>query len=129
MKEWLWAIGGLYVLLGAHFMPAINASQFTRVLRGWTAARDTTEFKAVVDWEWTFGLDLVAIGVVAIVAAAMNVAGLAVMVWVIAARELLGGIVADMQIISGGYADRRVYAGFIVLHVVIIASGLLVIPR
>lgn len=129
MKEWLWAVGGLYVLLGVQFTPAINASQFTRVLRGWTAARDTTEFKAVVDWEWTFGLDLLAIGVVAIVAAAMSVAGLAVMVWVIAARELLGGIVADLRIISGGYADRRVYAGLIVLHVVIIASGLLVLPR
>lgn len=128
MRDWMYAVGGFYVLLGARFLPAINGRQVLRMLPAWTAPRDTVEFKALVDWQWCFGLDLFAIGVVAIVAAAVGSAeGCRYVVWVIAAREAFGGILPDAWLIIRGYTFRSFYAGFIVVHAAIIASGLAVI--
>ncbi len=125
MKVWLWTVGGFYVLLGARFLPAVNGKQVLRVLPAWTAPRDSVEFKALVDWQWTFGLDLFAIGVVAIVAAAAgSAAGYQDVMWVIMARELLGGIIPDAWLIIRGYTIRWFYVGFIVVHATIIATGL-----
>lgn len=130
MREWLWAVGGFYALLGLRFTPAINARQFTRVLIGWTAPPSSTESKVVVDWQWTFGLDLLVIGMVAIVAAAIGAtASFPVLVWLIAARELVGGVVPDAWFLRRGCYERRVYAAFIVLHLAIVAIGLLLLAR
>ena len=128
MRGWLWAIGGFYVVLGLRFLPAINGRQVLRVLPSWAAPRASVEFKALVDWQWTFGLDLFAIGLVAIVAAATgSAAGYRYVVWVIVARELIGGVVPDAWLIIRGYTMWSFYAGFIVVHAAIIASGLLLI--
>lgn len=125
MKIWLWAIGSFYVLLGARFLPAINSKQFQRVLAGWTASPQSVEFKALVDWQWTFGLDLFSIGLVAIVGAAVGTsAGLPYIIWVIVARELIGGIIPDAWLIMRGYTNRWLYGGFIIVHAGIIATGL-----
>ena len=130
MREWLWAIGGVYFILGVRFTPVINAGQFTRVLVGWTAPPSSTEFKVAVDWEWTFGLDLLAIGIVAIVAAAVaSSASLPVLIWLIGARELFGGVLPDAWFIRRGCYVRGLYAGFIVFHLVVIATGLLLLAR
>ena len=128
MRAWLWVIGGFYVVLGVRFLPAINGRQVLRVLPSWTAPRTSVEFKALVDWQWTFGLDLFAIGLVAIVAAAVgSAAGYRYVVWVIVARELIGGVVPDAWLILRGYTIRSFYAGFILVHAAIIASGLFLI--
>lgn len=125
MSIWLWAIGSFYVLLGARFLPAVNGKQVLRVLPGWSAPRESVEFKALVDWQWTFGLDLFAIGLVAIVAAAVgSSAGYRYVVWVIVARELIAGIIPDAWLIMRGYTNAPLYGGFIVVHAGIIASGL-----
>lgn len=134
MSDWLWVVGGLYVLLGVRFLPGINGRQFQqqqhRMLPGWTARPESVEFKALVDWQWTFGLDLVAIGVVAIVAAAVaSPAEYRYVAWVIVAREALGGILPDTWLIIRGYTSRSFYAGFIVVHAAIIASGLWLISN
>jgi hypothetical protein len=125
MRNWMYVVGGLYVLLGARFLPAVNGRQVLRMLPAWTAPRNSIEFKALVDWQWTFGLDLFAIGLVAIVvAAAGSVDGCRSVVWVIAAREAVGGILPDAWLIVRGYTSRAFYAGFIVVHAAIIGSGL-----
>ena len=130
MREWLWAVGSFYAVLGVRFTPVFNASQFTRVLTGWTAPPSSTEFKVAVDWEWTFGLDLLVIGVVAIVAASGNAgASFPVLVWLISARELVGGVLPDAWFIHRGCYNRRLYAGFIALHLVIAGIGLLLLAR
>jgi hypothetical protein len=127
MGVWLWTVGVIYVLMGVRLQPFINASQFSRVLTGWRATPDSIEFKAVVDWMSTFGYDLIAIGAVAIAAAAANPAGRSLVVWVVIAREVLGGVAADVWQIKRGYASRRFYSGFIVFHLAVIVSGLLVL--
>jgi hypothetical protein len=128
VRDWMYVVGGFYVLLGTRFLPAINGRQALRMLPAWTASRDSVEFKALVDWQWTFGLDLFAIGVVAIVAAVLGSAeGCRYVVWVIAARESIGGVLPDAWLIIRGYTLRSVYAGFIVVHAAIIASGLALI--
>ena len=124
----MWVVGSFYVLLGVRFLPAINGRQNLRVLPSWTAPRESVEYKSLVDWQWTFGLDLFAIGLVAIVAAAKGSApGYSYVVWVIVARELIGGIVPDAWLIFRGYTISSFYAGFIVVHAAIIATGLFVI--
>ena len=128
MRGWLWAVGSFYVVLGVRFLPAINGRQVLRVLPNWSAPRESVEFKALVDWQWTFGLDLFAIGLVAIVAAAAgSAADYRNVVWVIVARELIGGVVPDAWLIIRGYTIRSFYAAFIVVHAAIIATGLLVL--
>jgi hypothetical protein len=125
MRDWMYVVGSLYVLLGARFLPAINGRQVLRMLPTWTAPTDSVEFKVLVDWQWCFGLDLFAIGLVAIVvAAAGSVEGCRSVVWVIAAREAFGGILPDAWLIVRGYTSRAFYAGFIAVHAAIIASGL-----
>ncbi len=127
MREWLWVVGGVYVLMGVRLQPFLNASQFTRVLSGWQATPASVEFKTAVDWMATFGYDLIAIGAVALAAASTDAPGRSLVVWVIVARELLGGVAADLWLIKRGYANRTFYAGFIVFHLAVIASGLLVL--
>ena len=128
MRGYLWAVGSFYVVLGVRFLPAINGRQVLRVLPGWTSSRENVEFKALVDWQWTFGLDLFAIGLVAIVAASTgSAAGYRYVVWVIVARELIGGVVPDAWLIIRGYTIRSFYAGFIVVHAALIATGLALI--
>lgn len=129
MREWLWVVGAFYVLLGVRFLPAINGAQFWRmrqqILPSWTAPPESVEFKALVDWQWTFGLDLFAIGLVAIVGAAVgSPAGYRYIAWVIVAREVFGGIIPDAWLIIRGYTRRSFYAGFIVVHAAIIGTGL-----
>ena len=128
MQTWLWVVGSFYVLLGVRFLPAINGRQFRQVLPAWTAPPESVEFKALVDWQWCFGLDLFSIGLVAIVAAAVgHSAGFPYIVWVIVAREFIGGIIPDAWLIIRGYTSRALYGGFIVVHAGIIATGLAVI--
>lgn len=128
MKIWLWVVGSFYVLLGVRFLPAINSKQFRSVLPDWTAAPESVEFKALVDWQWCFGLDLLAIGLVAVVGAAVGRSvGLPYIVWVVVARELIGGIIPDAWLILRGYTNRRLYSAFIIVHAGIIATGLAVI--
>jgi hypothetical protein len=128
MKTWLWVIGSFYVLLGVRFLPAINSKQVRSVLPDWTASPESVEFKALVDWQWCFGLDLLAIGLVAVVGAAVGRSvGLPYIIWVVIARELIGGIVPDAWLIMRGYTNRRLYSAFIVVHAAIIATGLAVI--
>lgn len=125
MRTWLWVVGSFYVLLGVRFFPAINAKQFQRALPNWTASPDSVEFKALVDWQWTFGLDLFAIGLVAILTAGGgSAAGYRYIVWIIVARESIAGVLPDAWLIVRGYAIRSIYAAFIVVHAAIIASGL-----
>ncbi|HAM02598.1 MAG TPA: hypothetical protein DCQ30_10305 [Acidimicrobiaceae bacterium] len=129
MREWLWAVGSFYVLLGVRFLPAINGKQLQRmrerILPSWTAPPESVEFKALVDWQWTFGLDLFAIGLVGIVSAAVgSSAGYRYVVWVIVAREFIAGIIPDAWLIIRGYTQSSFYGGFIVLHAAIIATGL-----
>src|SRR5579863_10034392 len=116
MKTWLWVVGSFYVLLGVRFLPAINSKQVRSVLPDWTAPPESVEFKALVDWQWSFALDLLAIGLVAVVGAAVGRSvGLPYIVWVVVARELLGGIIPDDWLIMRGYTNRRVYSVFIVV--------------
>ena len=124
MREWMWVVGAVYVLMGIRFLPWINQNQFTRVLSGWNSSAGTTEFKALVDWQATFGLDLVALGAVAIATASIgSPATWPAIVWVIVARELIGGVAPDAWLIRRGYANRMVYTGFIAFHLVVIVSG------
>lgn len=128
MKTWLWVIGSFYVLLGVRFLPAINGKQFRNVLPDWVAPPESVEFKALVDWQWCFGMDLLALGLVAIVGAAVGRSvGLPYIIWVVVARELLGGIIPDAWLIMRGYTSRPLYSAFIVVHAAIIATGLAVI--
>lgn len=125
MTVWLFAIGSFYVLLGLRFLPAINGRQVLQVLPGWSAPRQSVEFKALVDWQWTFGLDLLAIGLVAIIGAATgSPAGNRYVAWIIVARELIAGIIPDAWLIIRGYTSRPLYSAFIVVHAGIVASGL-----
>lgn len=127
MTQWLWVLGCVYVVMGVRLQPVLNARQFTRVLHGWQATPASVEFKTTVDWMATFGYDLIAIGAVALAAASIDAPARSVVVWVVVARESIGGVVPDLRLIRRGYANRAFYAGFVVFHLAVIGSGLLVL--
>jgi len=66
-------------------------------------------------------------GAVALAAASTDAAGRSLVVWLIIAREILGGVVSDLWLVKRGYASRRFYSGFVVFHLAVIVSGLLVL--
>ena len=69
-----------------------------------------------------FGLDLLVIGVFLLYASRAPLRHLN-LVWLIVALELVRGILDDVYMIAQGY-EAPIYVAFIVLHLVIIVTGI-----
>lgn len=124
MKWWMRLVGALYVLLGIGFIPFINELRIATMIPGMTVPPGSVEYKALIDWTFFFGLDLLVTGAVLIVAARDPKRNL-ILVWLVIALEIVRGLLADIYYIGRGYASIPFYVGFMTLHLVIIVSGIL----
>ena len=127
LKWWLRIVGGVYVMLGLGFLPALNAARLPRLLPGFDAPVGGVAFRALLDYTLMFGLDLVVIGAFLLVAARAPQRAVPV-VWLVLALELVRGICDDVYMLAQGYSPH-IYVGFIVLHAVIIVTGLVSLRR
>ena len=82
------------------------------------------EYKALVDWTFIFGIDLLVIGG-GLSDSARNPLKNMMLVWLVIWLEAIRGILADIHYISRGYASVPFYLGFIVVHVIIIVTGII----
>ena len=119
---WFRMVGAIYMLLGLGFLPALNAARLPQLLPGFDAPIDGVAFRALLDYTLMFGLDLFVIGAF-LLGAARAPQRYVPVVWLVLALELVRGIFDDVYMLARGYA-APIYFGFIVLHVIIIITGI-----
>lgn len=122
LKWWFRIVGVVYFLLGVGFFPPINEARLP-VMLPIDVAETTIAYKAIIDWTFFFGLDLLVIGAFLIYASRDPLKHLN-LVWLIVWLEAIRGILADIYYIARGYASVPIYVGFIVFHLIIIGTGM-----
>jgi len=127
LKWWFRIVGAFYLLLGIGFFPPINEARLPFMLP-MDAGPDTIAYKALIDWMLTFGLDLLVTGAFLLYASRNPLKHLN-LVWLLIWLEAIRGIVDDIYYISRGYASVPFYIGFIVVHLIIIATGIAVVRQ
>ncbi|RME88465.1 MAG: hypothetical protein D6770_06910, partial [Anaerolineae bacterium] len=78
-------------------------------------------YRAVLDYSFMFGLDLLVIGGFLLYASRRPQKHLS-LVWLVIALEIVRGILDDLYMISQGY-NAAFMLGFIVLHLIVIIPG------
>ena len=128
MKWWMWLVGFAYLLMGAGFIPALNAARMEMAFPLFQALPDSWEYKYFLDYSFMFGLDLMVIGVVLIYAGFKPHRHLT-LVWLVVWLELIRGIFDDIYMLTRGYGTEIVYYAFIVFHLVIIITGIVFVRQ
>ena len=123
LRWWFRIVGLIYTLLGVGFIPALNAARLPMMLPNLDAPVGGVAYRGLLDFSFMFGLDLLVIGIFLLYASRNPLRHLW-LVWLIVALEIVRGVFDDVYMIAQGYAPP-VYIGFIVLHLVIIGTGLL----
>ena len=118
---WFRFVGGLYVLLGVGFIPALNAQRLSMMLPNFDAPVGSVAYRAILDFSFMFGLDLLVTGGFLFYASRQPYKHIP-LVWLIVALELVRGILDDLYMIWRGY-NVAFMLGFIVLHLVVIGTG------
>ncbi|MCF7803867.1 MAG: BphX family protein [Candidatus Marinimicrobia bacterium] len=120
---WMHIVGGFYLLL--FISSAIVKLPFRTLFEGVltnAAAGDQTA-KMLIDTWVMFGLEVGVIGAGLLIAS--RIPGQArVLVWTVLGLELVRGIIDDIYMIARGY-EVTIYVGWIVIHAVIIITGIL----
>jgi len=128
LKWWLRLVGALYILNGvmmALVSAPISAAGPDGALERAASGEPTARF--LVDTWVGFGLEVFAVGI-GLLAASRSPASARVLVWTVIGVELARGIVYDLYMLSQGY-PLNVYGPWIVIHSVVIATGLVALRR
>jgi len=128
LQWWMRIVGGFYVLLGLGFVPFINEARLPFMIPAFAATPDTVEFKALIDWMFTFGLDLLVTGGV-LVYAARDPLRHSILVQLLIALEVVRGVLDDIYYVSRGYAPAGFYVGFVAVHLIIIVTGVVLLRQ
>jgi hypothetical protein len=124
---WFRVVGIVYIFLGIGFIPTLNAARLPMMLPGFDAPIGGVAYRGLLDFTLMFGLDLLVIGGF-LLYASRHPARHTWLVWLIVALELVRGIFDDIYMIAQGYA-APFYIAFIVLHLVIIVTGITFVRR
>lgn len=127
LRRWMRAVGGFYVLIGLFNTPPVIEARLPAQYPDLGAAVDSLAARALVDVWFMFGLEMVIVGTALIVfsrAPQQHVA----LVWTVLALELVRGIAHDVYVIFRG-ADPAFYGAWILVHALIIVSGLILVRR
>ena len=128
LKWWLRVVGAFYLLqfvLNALVHAPISAVGPEGALARASAGDPTARF--LVDTWITFGLEIGAIGA-ALVIASRTPEQARVLVWAVIGIELARGLANDVYMIAQGYSPA-VFITWIVIHAVVIVTGLLSLQR
>jgi hypothetical protein len=133
MRRWMRAVGVLFLLLGIFLLPWINHVRVEAVglelfYSGGDLTSDDTVYRYLLDWLGVFGMTLLALGGVLLVAARNPIEHRS-LVHVVIWHEVGSGILADAWFISRDYAPDAVNWAFIALHLVVIATGIRALRR
>lgn len=126
LKWWFILVGVFYLLLGIMNMYAtfVDSAIFAANL---PYPADPPVIKAFVDGWSPFTFEIVGLGTF-MLWAARNPRKYLGAVWLIIWLELLHGVIDDLYLIANGF-DAGGYIAFIVIHLIIIVSGLLFVRQ
>jgi hypothetical protein len=120
---WMRLVGAFYVLLGVMFVPALNEGRLGLAIPALATPERTVAYRALLDWMFSFGLDLLVIGG-ALLWWSHRPREAVALVYLVAALEIIRGALDDIYYVSQGYATPTFYYVFIPLHLVIAGTGI-----
>lgn len=127
LQRWMRIVGSFYVALGLFNTPPVIAARFPAQYPDLGVTVDSMPAQTLVDVWFMFGLEVAVIGV-ALLIAARNPARHLALVWTVLALEVVRGIADDVYMLARGY-EVAFYVIWIVLHAVIVVTGLLALRR
>jgi hypothetical protein len=116
-------VGAFYVLLGIMFVPQLNEPRLGVAIPALAAPERTVAYRALLDWMFVLGLDLVVIGA-ALLWFSRRPREAVGLVYAVVALELVRGALYDVYYVTQGYATTAFYVVFIPLHLVIVGTGI-----
>jgi hypothetical protein len=127
LRRWMYLVGGFYVLMGLFNTPWIIEARLPTQYPDLGVAVESNAARALVDVWFMFGAEVLVIGVVLIAFAPRHGERMA-LVWAVLGMEVIRGIAVDVWFLTRGY-DPPIYVGWIVVHLIIILTGLYAIRR
>jgi hypothetical protein len=126
MKWWMRGVGIFYLLMGLFNTPLIIEARLPAQYPNLDVAVESVAGRAIIDTWFMFGLEVLVIGMALIFFSRdpeRNVA----LIWLVLGLELIRGIADDIYLLGHGYEPAIVYFVWILIHSIIIVSGLLVL--
>jgi hypothetical protein len=126
MKWWMRGVGAFYVLMGAFNTPLIIEARLPAQYPDLGVPPDSFAARALIDTWFMFGLEVIVIGLALLYFSrdpGQNVA----LIWMVLGLELIRGIADDIYLLGRGYEPAIIYIIWILIHSIIIVSGLLVL--
>lgn len=122
-------VGLIYLLLGIGFIPPVNEARAPLAFPFTEGADGTALFNAFIDYSFAFGIDLLVVGGF-LLWASRNPNQHTWLVWLVVWTEA-ARIVGDAWAMTRGYPESMnwVFAGFIVFHLAVVATGIRLVRR
>jgi hypothetical protein len=127
LSWWFRIVGALYLVLGSTFLPFVNAGRLDTLVPGFDAAVGGPAWRGFLDYTFMFGAEQLVLGAFLIVAS-FRPSWFTPLVWLLCAMSVVRGIAHDVYMIASGYSLIGNLL-FVVMHVAIITSGLLLLRR
>jgi uncharacterized membrane protein HdeD (DUF308 family) len=120
---WFRIVGLVTIALGVMWLPFLNDARLGVTVPGWDAPGGGAAHRGFLDFMMLFGLELIVLGVVLVVASFRPRRSRA-LVWLVIALSVVRGILDDIYMIAVGYPVAGMLA-FIALHLAIVVTGLI----
>lgn len=127
LQLWMRFVGGWYLLMAAFNTPPVIEARFGMQYEHLNLAVESAPAQALLDVWFMFGLEVGVIGA-ALVYFSRDPGRHVALVWTVIGLEAVRGIVDDLYLIGRGY-DPILYIGWIVIHLVVILTGLAALKR
>lgn len=126
LGRWMVGVALVYLLLFANIVSVVLfPSRLTQLVPAFDAPVTSVAAQAGIDVYLIFGLDLFVIAVV-LLWASRNPLQHVILFWLVLGLELVRGILDDLYLLLyRDYVVDELYYGFIVLHLVVIVTGIL----
>jgi hypothetical protein len=124
LQWWMRIVGGLYILNGFMLLPFMTIGRLHAQYIGLDVPVESVAARALTDMWFMFGTETAVIGVMLILASRNPLQNM-VLVQTVLLLELLRGVVQDLYWLTRGYYDNAFYVGFIIVHLIVIITGLI----
>lgn len=123
IRTWMRIVGIIYILLGIGFIPMVNEARAPYAFPFTDGAEETLLFGAFIDYSFAFGIDLLVMGGF-LLWATRDPDRYTWLVWLVVWLEGFR-VVGDLWTFTRPYPGsfQAVIVGFIVLHLIIVVTG------
>lgn len=133
MRRWMVVVGVFFLVMGIGLLPWANDARIAIVgleafYTGGDLTTDDTAYRYLLDWTGVFGTTLLVLGGMLLVVSRQPVRNRAfahLVIW----GEVVRGVLADVWFISRDYIPNEPYYAFIVVHLVVIVTGIRALRR